>query len=353
MTTNFERIRTGSARISASARDDAGATALVVALLIVALMGVAALTVDVGAMYIERRQLQTAADAAVLAGALELPANPSRAVAVANEYLELNTTRVDDATIVVSSTWASNDTISATIRDSDKDLFFASVLGISSAEIGAHAVAMVGSPTSYGSGVMPFGVIAKGTTTPPYGYTTGQEVTLVCAAGDQVSGNWQYVDLTPYSAATNAKGVIVNGGTDSPLAIGDVINTQPGAADNPNYSALTALLSTYCEPHGVELLSRDPDSGLYKDEHLDGTPCRRLITVPIITVEGADPYDWTQMTGSSVQVRVVGFVNMFISNNPNFKEGALKATFVQVAAPNAGDPGAIREFGGLVSWLEE
>ena len=50
-----------------SARDERGATALVVALLTVPLFGFGALVLDVGALYQERRELQNGADAAALA----------------------------------------------------------------------------------------------------------------------------------------------------------------------------------------------------------------------------------------------------------------------------------------------
>lgn len=48
-------------------RDEAGAVVVVVALLSVALFGMAALVIDVGALRLERRQLQNGADAAALA----------------------------------------------------------------------------------------------------------------------------------------------------------------------------------------------------------------------------------------------------------------------------------------------
>lgn len=50
---------------------DEGAIAPLVALLMVPLLGFAALTVDVGALYVERRELQNGADAAALAAAQE------------------------------------------------------------------------------------------------------------------------------------------------------------------------------------------------------------------------------------------------------------------------------------------
>jgi len=52
-------------------RRDDGAVAVITALLMVALLGFAAVSVDVGANYAERRQLQNGADAAALAVAQE------------------------------------------------------------------------------------------------------------------------------------------------------------------------------------------------------------------------------------------------------------------------------------------
>lgn len=53
-------------------RSDSGQTLVLVALMIIVLLGVAALAIDVGSLYGERRNMQNAADAAALAGAGEL-----------------------------------------------------------------------------------------------------------------------------------------------------------------------------------------------------------------------------------------------------------------------------------------
>lgn len=58
------------------AKDDQGAVAVVVAILMVALLGFGVLVVDVGQAYAERRQLQNGADAAVLSLAVDCP-NPA------------------------------------------------------------------------------------------------------------------------------------------------------------------------------------------------------------------------------------------------------------------------------------
>ena len=56
--------------------DERGVVVVWVALLLPLLLGLAAFTVDISAWYEEHRQLQTAVDAAALAGARDLPGQP-------------------------------------------------------------------------------------------------------------------------------------------------------------------------------------------------------------------------------------------------------------------------------------
>jgi Flp pilus assembly protein TadG len=65
--------------------DESGQALILVALTFVVLLGFAGLTVDVGRAYFTQRELQKAADAAALAGALELP-DPVAAQAIAQQY---------------------------------------------------------------------------------------------------------------------------------------------------------------------------------------------------------------------------------------------------------------------------
>ncbi len=55
------------------ARGERGQILLVVTLALVALLGIAAFAIDVGYAYYAKRQLQSATDAAALAGAQDLP----------------------------------------------------------------------------------------------------------------------------------------------------------------------------------------------------------------------------------------------------------------------------------------
>jgi Flp pilus assembly protein TadG len=138
---------------------DRGAVGVTVAVTLVVLLGVAALAVDAGAVYAQRRQMQTAADAAALAGVQELPANPAGASSMASNYAALNTEVASDVTVEILSTYTTNDTIRVTAKDPEFGLFFARFIGNETTSVGARATASVVSPVKYAKNVMPFGVL--------------------------------------------------------------------------------------------------------------------------------------------------------------------------------------------------
>jgi hypothetical protein len=70
--------------------DDVGAVAVITAIVSLVLFGVAALTVDIGRMWVARRQSQSDADLAALAGALYLPKDAPKACRTALQYLRDN-----------------------------------------------------------------------------------------------------------------------------------------------------------------------------------------------------------------------------------------------------------------------
>jgi Putative Flp pilus-assembly TadE/G-like len=70
--------------------DEGGQVAIVIALMLVVLLGFAALVVDVGLNWAARTQAQAAADAAALAGVIALPSDPVAAVEDVRLYLNAN-----------------------------------------------------------------------------------------------------------------------------------------------------------------------------------------------------------------------------------------------------------------------
>jgi len=165
-----------------------GATALLVASSLLLLLGMAAVAIDLGAGFNERRQNQTAADTAVLAGGLEaanfLGTNEeivTQVLAFARENLTASYSPAEWQMLWQNCTdpdktasfqpmpdpWtpgATLDCISRTssflrvrIPDQSTNASFARVLGVSNLTTKAVAVALIG-PRHGGGGVLPFGI---------------------------------------------------------------------------------------------------------------------------------------------------------------------------------------------------
>ncbi len=76
------------------------------------LMGIMALVIDGGMAFQQRRSLQNAVDAAALAGARELPADPALAEVNARTWAASNgITEADELVVEISSSYVPNDTI--------------------------------------------------------------------------------------------------------------------------------------------------------------------------------------------------------------------------------------------------
>lgn len=156
--------------------NEKGAVAIIIAVGLVALMLAVAMTIDVGSLFEERRLLQTVADSAALAGAQELPENPDEAIQKAVDYANNNYgENVDSIDVEISSTLATNDTITVTVLNPDAPLYFARVTGKDSTPVVAGATATVGSPAALGGGV-PWGV-------PEENWVPGEEYVLKWGSG--------------------------------------------------------------------------------------------------------------------------------------------------------------------------
>jgi hypothetical protein len=124
-------------------KDERGAVAVMVALLIIPMIAFAAIAIDVAAMWSERQQLQTAADAGALAIAQDCargtcgdPAQTAQSLALANVNGEQTTGAVNELT-----------TDHVTVGTSGvKSHWFAPVIGVDQSEISAQATAKWGGP---------------------------------------------------------------------------------------------------------------------------------------------------------------------------------------------------------------
>lgn len=204
-----------------------GQVAVIVALLIVCLMGMAALVVDVGSMYQKRASLQTAADSAALAGAQELPENKDDldgAKWVAIGYAGRNNVVIESGDVVISSTLAANDTITVTPSD-PVPVYFAGVLGINTVDVGASAKAMVGEPKQVYYLVPWAAIVPVGTTNWWNVLVPGTDKYITTYKGTGSTSNfcaWNEASSLPPDWSTIYKNRIING-CSFPLSIGNTI----------------------------------------------------------------------------------------------------------------------------------
>lgn len=142
------------------AADDRGAVSVLVALLLVALLGFAALVIDVGALYAERAELQTGSDAAALAIAQDCAeGNCGNPTVTAQYFADQNANDLAANVGVPTFPTLSSVRVEATTRDSTTGagslaLMFAPVLGFNSEVVSATSTAAWGSPSG-GPAVLP------------------------------------------------------------------------------------------------------------------------------------------------------------------------------------------------------
>ncbi len=125
--------------------EERGQVLVLTVVFLVCLLGMTALVVDVGSWFHSQRKLQATADAAALAGAQALPANPSGASQMAVQYGTTNGGGVAAADVAIKSTNSTDDTISVDAKKTDPT-FFSKIFGVNTVNISAHAEAIVGIP---------------------------------------------------------------------------------------------------------------------------------------------------------------------------------------------------------------
>ncbi len=146
--------------IARAGRDERGAVSVIVAVGMVALLGFVAITVDIGALYAERAELQSGADAAALAVAQDC-ADGSCTNTAATARSLANANARDGATDILALTSPAPASVRVTTgtRDGASNagalaFTFAPLLGIDSASPTATATAAWGSPKA-GPAVLP------------------------------------------------------------------------------------------------------------------------------------------------------------------------------------------------------
>jgi hypothetical protein len=224
-------------------RDERGQAILVTVVFLLALMGCAALTLDVGMWYREQRQAQATADAAALAGAQDLPADPSLAVDSAQYYADRNGGGVAAGDIALRSDYQPNDTVTVSVQRTSPSIF-ASVLSIGAVTVRAHAAARAGVPEQV-SGVAPIVVNKLHPMLSGAGCPCFHSETTIPLGKTGAPGAFGMVDLNGGSNGSPELADWIANGYDGYLPLGRY-ESDPGAKFNGNgiQDALEGRLGT-------------------------------------------------------------------------------------------------------------
>jgi hypothetical protein len=278
-------------------REQKGTITVLIALSLTAIIGLGAVAVDIGNLYLNKARLSNMADAAVLAGVQELPANPATAGMVAIQYARMNGKETDTIQnpIVSNST-----TLSITIRR-NVTYYFAQIFSLVSKDISAAASAQV-IPVNSAAGIVPFGVVKQ-----PFVY--GQTYQLKAGGGGGYDGN--YGGLALGGKGANVYRDNIKYGYNGLIKVGDWLTTEPGNMSGPTSD-------------GVDYrIGLDPAATFSTVQK--GSP--RIVIVPLIND--------LDVNGRS-EVQVAAFAAFFLegvegSGNKNYVYGK----FLQMVLPAA------------------
>ena len=298
------------------------------------LFGFIAMTIDVGLILHQRRVLQNTADAAALAGAIELPNSPGLAYDKAQEWAENNgidTASGDQLDITVNTL---DNSVSVRV-EREQGFMFGRVLGLVSTQVHADATARVGSPLSL-SGILPFGVLESAVN------YNGDPTIIKYDATNPSNGNFGPLRIDGNGSAVLQRSIKYGTQTgvcaqSQPACLDPTAPTETGntiSAVREGFAYRFTNTSASCDDFTEVLI---PDgNGSYRingacNPFLGAQDSLRLVLVPAITSfpNGSKPVTLKYFTAL--------FLNDLQSNKCTGNACEVTGTFVKVVADPAND----------------
>jgi len=309
-----------------------GQSLVLITVFMMSLLGMAAMAIDAGSWYQDRRHLQDDADAAALAGAAYIPAGTQTSSATTN--FDKNKMTGETATV----TTPTYDSVAVSVSYPATS-YFARLFGITSATITATATAKIQASGSVAHHVSPYAVLRSV-------YNNGAGTSLFTCSGSGSTSNCGTVDLPTASNTTGGSctGSVYTGNSQNvsdalsdlidigTLVVGGCLSPKPGAAQG-SATVADGLLGTFNQD------LRSLGNGTYEVIHqsyddAQGLP-PRLIYVPIVD-------QFTQ--GTTGPWTITGFAWFYMTGSTgNGSNRTIGGQFVTIAAPPLG--------GNSVSWV--
>ena len=308
-------------KIVTAMKSEQGSAIALVAIGMVVMIGVAALALDAGQLFINRARLVNALDSAVLAGVQHLPNDPDLALQTARDFARLNGAVQDECDFQIG---ASNCSISGQ-ADRQVSLHFARVFNRDFGQVKARAAAKV-APISSTTGIVPFGVLEDN-------FEFGKIVTLKAGAGKNHYPGWFGALCLNGNGANNYEKDIRNG-YDGQISIGDIIPVENGNMSGPTQDGIE---------HRIDQCDHSPCCTV--NSFQEG--CSRILIVPIVKIHQINKGN------SPVDVKVVGFAAFLVTEyTGSGDENTVKGAFVRYVT-TGGTGGTPGDYGLYSAYLYE
>jgi Putative Flp pilus-assembly TadE/G-like len=300
-------------------RSPRGQTLPVIVFCMFSLIGVAGAAIDVGSWYQNKRSLQSAADAAALAAASQIPNGWSTALSTGSAQYGKNGEPGDSVSYANTSLVSPNDSVVVTATR-QAPTYFAKIFGVGSVTITATARATVSSFTTVRSNqdIMPWGVM-KGS------YVAGQSYDLYT---DNSSSNNGALSL-PYDSGSdcpipngaNAYRNEIDGTLNAcPVSVGEQLDLKPGQNAGPTRQGIDSRITTW------KSLDQIVQIGANGQATVVDSSSKQLVLIPIVE----DSNGGTTWPNGSGWVRVVGFAWFVITGPPGYSNNGKTVTGVFV-----------------------
>ena len=281
-----------------------GSIALIVCFSMVAMLGLGALVMDGGQLYLERARLQNAMDAAALAGVRTLQEGAFVAEQVAISTALANGALAQGLVVEVKpEQWAVSASASNTVT-----FGLARVLNITESVVSASATAQA-SDISGMRGAAPLGVIWQD-------FIFGHQYDLKVGGGSGDTGNYGALALGGTGSSNYRDNLQY--GYPNWLRVGDLVLTEPGNMSGPTESAIQARLAGCNHSPACTFEHHVPS-------------CSKVLFVPIIP----------GLPNGRGEVTILGFATFFLEGQ--IAGDWIRGRFIQSHAK--GEPGGTTAYG--------
>lgn len=297
--------------------NEKGNILVIVALAMVALIGVAAIAIDGARLFSEKSGLQKAVDAAALASAQFLPSYPNEAEFIAKQILYANRPDLTESNIFIEMP-EDHSSIRVTAT-SNVQYTLARALDFNNDDVSATAKVVIYPLTSYrGNGLVPFGIDLNkyNEENPDFENLINGDV-FELKWGISETGNFGPLSING-TGASIYKETIINGSTRE-LNIGDILDTETGNMVGPTEQGLNKRFENCNWDNDIATIH----------SHINNEPdCPRFVILPVYRPFNVE-------NNQIKQVEIIGFSSVFITDltkkdkDNDVKDGILKAVYIE------------------------